>query len=117
MRCPVVDDTPISWKAIPPHTALLSSDGQSVGQVFEVLGSREEDIFHGLIVSVAGQHRVLTSDCVTSIAAAGVMTDHSAVELAALPLYEPEPTYHAELSKGLFGRFRHEHFAKDNDRR
>jgi hypothetical protein len=113
----VPDDTPISWKAIPPHTALLSTDGQNVGQVFEVLGSREEDIFHGLIVTVGGQHRVLTSDCVTGISAAGVETDHSAADLATLPVYEPEPTFHAELSKGLFGRFRHEHFVKDDDRR
>ena len=44
------DDTPISWKAIPPKTPVLSSDGQSAGTVIEVLGSRDEDIFHGLIV-------------------------------------------------------------------
>lgn len=110
------DDTPISWKAIPPKTPLLSSDGQSTGTVTEVLGSRDEDIFHGLIVHVSGQQRVLTSDCVTSISQAGVVTDHTAAELLALPVYTPEPTFHAELTKGHFGRFVHEHFAKDDDR-
>ena len=111
------DDTPISWKAIPPHTAVLGSDGRSAGEVFEVLGNREEDVFHGLIVTVAGHKRVLTSDCVTSISAAGVVTDHTAAELVALPVYTPEATFHAELTKGHFGRFVHEHFTADDDRR
>ncbi|MFI5262249.1 MAG: hypothetical protein ACHQZR_06835 [Candidatus Limnocylindrales bacterium] len=111
------DDTPISWKAIPPHTAVLGSEGRTAGTVFEVLGSREEDVFHGLIVTVAGAQRVLSSDCVTSISAVGVVTDHTAAELEALPVYVPEATFHAELSKGFFGHFRHEHFAKDDDRR
>ena len=110
------DDTPISWKAIPPKTPLLGSDGQTAGTVTEVLGSRDEDIFHGLIVHVSGQERVLTSDCVTSISAAGVVSDHTTAELLALPVYTPEATFHAELSKGLFGRFKHEHFTKDDDR-
>jgi hypothetical protein len=110
------DDTPISWKAIPPNTPLLSSDGQSTGTVTEVLGSRDEDIFHGLIVHVSGHQRVLTSDCVTSISLAGVVTDHTAAELLALPVYTPEATFHAELSKGRFGFFKHEHFTKDDDR-
>ncbi|HXR26987.1 MAG TPA: hypothetical protein VN771_03925 [Candidatus Baltobacteraceae bacterium] len=94
----------------------MSSDGRSTGTVTEVLGSRDEDIFHGLIIHVAGQQRVLTSDCVTSISAAGVVTDHTAAELLALPVYTPEATFHAELSKGFFGRFKHEHFTKDDDR-
>ena len=62
------------------------------------------------------QRRVLTADCVTSISAAGVVTDHSTAELNGLPVYTPEATFHAELSKGLFGRFKHEHFTKDTDR-
>ena len=110
------DDTPISWKAIPPNTPVLTSDGQSTGTVTEVLGSRDEDIFHGLIVHVSGQQRVLTSDCVTSISAAGVVTDHTAAELLALPVYTPEATFHAELTKGHFGHFIHEHFSADDDR-
>ncbi|HXX60190.1 MAG TPA: hypothetical protein VEI48_02745 [Candidatus Sulfotelmatobacter sp.] len=96
---------------------MLSSDGQSAGTVTEVLGSRDEDIFHGLIVHVSGQQRVLTSDCVASISAAGVVTDHTAAELVALPVYTPEATFHAELTKGHFGRFVHEHFTADDDRR
>ena len=42
-------DQPIAWRAVPQDTA-VRSEGQEVGTLYDLLGSDEEDIFHGLRV-------------------------------------------------------------------
>ncbi|MBV8256598.1 MAG: DUF2171 domain-containing protein [Actinobacteria bacterium] len=39
---------PVSWKVVEPGWRVVSSDGQSIGTVHEVLGDLEADIFDGL---------------------------------------------------------------------
>ena len=104
---------PIAWTAIPRDTPVLAEDGQHVGKVIEVLGSREEDVFHGLVIEVAGAQRVLLADGINALMSTGIVTDRSALELAELPPYEPGTSYHAGLSRGLFGHLKSEKFFKD----
>jgi len=106
---------PIAWTAIPSHLPLLDAAGTAVGHVVEVLGSREEDVFHGLIVDVGGTPRVLLADGITALTGRGVITDRSSSDLAELPPYEAGKSYHAELSRGLFGHLKSERFFEDQD--
>ena len=41
---------PVSWKVVEHGWAVVSSDGEEVGKVNEVLGDPEADIFDGLAV-------------------------------------------------------------------
>jgi uncharacterized protein YrrD len=42
---------PVSWKVVEPGWAVVSSDGEEVGTVHEVLGDPEADIFSGIRVN------------------------------------------------------------------
>ena len=111
------DPRPIAWTAIPRTASVFDAQGQRAGTVVEVLGSRDEDVFHGLVVEVAGAQRVLLADGIAALTTAGVATDRSASELAELPPYEAGKSYHAELSKGLFGHLKSERFFEDPEDR
>ena len=41
---------PISYLALQPGTAVLTSDGEEIGKVEHVLADEEEDIFDGLVI-------------------------------------------------------------------
>ena len=104
---------PIAWTAIPPHLGVLDAEGQVAARVVEVLGSREEDVFHGLVVDVGGSRRVLLADGITALTTIGIETDRSSADFATLPAYEPGKSYHADLSRGLFGHLKSERFFED----
>ena len=44
---------PVAWKVVERGWAVVSSDGNEVGRVDEVLGDPEADIFDGLAVGAA----------------------------------------------------------------
>ena len=99
----MTDNDPISWRAIVYGTPVVANDGAQVGTVKEVLGSDEEDIFHGLRVAVDGHKDVmLLADYVSGLTAAAVSADLTPSELQALPAYDETSNYH--LSS--VGRFR-----------
>jgi hypothetical protein len=97
------EELPSSWLAILENTPVLSAGGEETGRVKEVIGSEEEDIFHGIVIT----HGTLTSDVlipganVVSITNKKVDTNLSAEEVRALPAYVEEDTYHL----GYVGRF------------
>ena len=93
---PEAQADPIAWRAIVYDTPVFASDGQRVGVVREVLGSDSEDIFHGLRVELDGdrRHVMLASNDVRSITKARIETSRGSTEIAALPAYEEEATYH-----------------------
>ena len=90
------DPAPISWRTIIYGTAVVSSDGQRVGEVHEVLGDDAEDIFHGLRVSLDGAHRdvMVASGDVDELARDAISVALTKAELEAAPTYEEEATYH-----------------------
>jgi len=54
----VGEGQPLSWKAILEETPVYSSGGDRVGAVHEVLGSDQQDIFHGIVV----RHGLINGD-------------------------------------------------------
>ncbi len=97
------DSQPVAWRSVTYGTPVISSDGETAGEVHEVLGSDADDIFHGLRVALHGGHRdvMLASDDVTGLATTEVRTGLTRAELEALPAYDETATYHV-ASVGLF---------------
>lgn len=44
-------DAPISWMTLEKGTPVLSSDGDEVGKIDEVVADRQKDIFSGVTIS------------------------------------------------------------------
>ncbi len=87
---------PTSWRSIVYGTPVISSDNERVGTVREVLGSDAEDIFHGLRVALAGQHRDVnvSANDVASLAADEVRATLTRSDFEILPTSDDEATYH-----------------------
>lgn len=91
----MTDNDEIAWRAVTYGTPVLSSDGNKVGTVHEMLGSDEEDIFHG--IRLAGdKHRdvMIPSSDIASMNRSAVTTSLSAAEVASLPEYDETATFH-----------------------
>lgn len=106
MKVPESDHTqPVSWLTIRAETPVFSSDGEEVGTVHEVLGSEQDDIFHGIVV----RSGLLGKDSVVPAPQIGAMTDSridlalAAEEVRALEPFREEESYHL----GIVGIFRH----------
>lgn len=87
---------PIAWRSVVYGTPVVSSDGERLGEVREMLGSDADDIFHGIRVALRDGHRdvLVPSDAVTSLSTTDVRTSLTRAELDALPAYEETATYH-----------------------
>jgi hypothetical protein len=92
----VTDPQPISWRTVVYATPVISSDGERVGEVREMLGSDADDIFHGIRVGLSGAgHDVMVpSDAVTNLSTGEVRTSLSRADVAGLPAFEESATYH-----------------------
>lgn len=90
------DEQPVSWRTIVYGTSVISSDDERVGEVYEVLGSDAQDIFHGLRVRLASQGRdvMVAADDVTSMSADGVRTRLTTTQVQAIGDYNETATYH-----------------------
>jgi hypothetical protein len=108
-------DDPIAWLAIAEDEPVRSSDGQDVGTVYDVLGARDEDIFHGIVVHLGRLgHRVLVlADDVSLITRSHVDVSRTSAELHALPVHEEEHTFRLGMT-GLFRK--HPGWTADKDR-
>jgi hypothetical protein len=108
-------ERPIAWRAIVEDEPVRSSDGEDVGTVYDVLGSKEDDIFHGVVVHLGrlGRRVLVLADDVGLIAASHVEVALTSAELHALPPHTDELTFHL----GVTGRFRkHAGWTSDRDR-
>jgi hypothetical protein len=92
----MTDDLPTSWRTIVYGTPVVSSEGERVGEVREVLGSDAEDIFHGLRVKLGRQGRdvMLAADDITSLSADVIGTRLSRADIEAIEDYNETATYH-----------------------
>ena len=107
-------DQPIAWRGVREETA-VRSDGRQVGTVYDILGSDDEDIFHGIVVQLRpGSRRVFVpADDVVLMTASYIDLSLSAVEMAALP----EHTEERQFGLGMVGHFRkHLGWVKEKDR-
>jgi hypothetical protein len=107
-------DEPIAWRAVPEDVE-VRSDGQPVGTLYDLLGSHEEDIFHGIVVKLrSGSRKVFVpADDVVLLTASHVDVALSAAEIGALP----EHTEERGFGLGMVGLFRkHVGWTTEKDR-
>jgi uncharacterized protein YrrD len=77
---------PVSYLALEEGTAVLSADGEELGNVAHVLADEENDIFDGIVISHGlGRHTFADAEQVGEIHERGVMLTLTAAEAEALP--------------------------------
>lgn len=82
------DETPLAWTVMPRHLAVVGSDGSEIGTAESVLGDKEEDIFHGIVLRRDdGELVEVPALRVKKMTERHVVTDLSESDAAALPRY------------------------------
>jgi hypothetical protein len=116
MSDPSIDpEQSIAWRAVAQDTPVRSADGESVGTLFDLLGSDREDIFHGIVVHLGRLgHRVFVpADQVTRITPSHVDVALTSDELHALPPHDEE----RQFDLGMVGFIRkHVGWTREKDR-
>jgi hypothetical protein len=77
----------VAWLAMPEKAPVIGESGEEIGRVEELLGDKEDDIFHGIVVRLArGGHKVeVEADRIPKITTSRVYTNLTADELEHLP--------------------------------
>ena len=83
------EEREVAWLALPEKAPVLDEAGEEIGRAEELLGDREDDIFHGIVVKLAkGGHKVeVRADQIAKITTRRVYTNLAADELEKLPEY------------------------------
>jgi uncharacterized protein YrrD len=77
---------PVSYLTLEQGTAVLSADGEELGDVAHVLADEENDIFDGIVISQGlGRHTFADAEQVAEIHERGVVLTLTAAEAQALP--------------------------------
>ncbi|MDQ3879800.1 MAG: hypothetical protein M3295_01760 [Chloroflexota bacterium] len=84
-------DDPVAWRYVKPGTNVVGPDGEQVGTVDTMLGSDQEDIFHGIAVRIGllGAPRLVRADDVVDMTPAAVTIRLDATALAEAPEHRP----------------------------
>jgi len=90
---------PIAYEVLEKGVGVLASDGVQVGTVHHVVAAPEQDIFHGIVISVPGRgRRFVEAADVASLHEHGVdlhIDSAAAAELpepgGAAPVYDEDP--------------------------
>jgi PRC-barrel domain protein len=100
----------VHYTALERGTAVISSDGQEIGKVVEVLDNLPEHIFDGLIIqTTGGERRFVDAPEVARTAERAVTLNITAAECANLgppPKQGPPAASGGGIMKRLFGRGR-----------
>ena len=83
------EEQEVAWLAMPEKAPVMDEAGQEIGRTEELLGDREDDIFHGIVVKLSRSgHRVeVRADRIPKITTQRVYTDLAPDELEQLPEY------------------------------
>ncbi len=105
------DGVAVHYTALERGTPVISSDGQEIGKVVEVLDNVPEHIFDGLVIqTVGGERRFVDAPEVARTAERAVTLNITAAECADLPAPEKQAPLGGDtgggLIKRLFGRGR-----------
>jgi uncharacterized protein YrrD len=77
---------PVSYLTLEQGAAVLSADGDELGDVAHVLADEENDIFDGIVISQGlGRHTFADAEQVAEIYERGVVLTLTAAEAEALP--------------------------------
>ena len=86
-------EQPVAWRAVPENVD-VRAQGTCVGTLYDLLGSRSEDIFHGIVVKLgSGRQVFVPSDYVSALTVSRVDVELSASEVEALPGYVEERNF------------------------
>jgi hypothetical protein len=98
------EERPLAWTAVLERTPVFAVDGQQVGTVGEVVGSEDDDIFHGIEVGegILGRVVLIPAQNVTEITDRRIATNLTAEAVRALPAYKPGESFQL----GFVGLFR-----------
>lgn len=83
---------PVAWLVVEHGWTVVSSDGEQVGAVKEVLGDQNADIFDGLAVDpgLLKRPKYVPAERVTEIVEGQIALDVSQAEFDALPEFDRE---------------------------
>jgi hypothetical protein len=83
------EEQEVAWVAMPDKAPVMDEAGQEIGRAEGLLGDKEGDIFHGIVVKLSrGGHRVeVRADRIPKITTQRVYTDLASEELEQLPEY------------------------------
>jgi hypothetical protein len=81
------EEREVAWLAMPEKAPVMGESGEEIGRMEEVLGDKEDDIFHGIVLKLArGGHKVeVAADRIPKITTRRIYTDLAADELERLP--------------------------------
>jgi hypothetical protein len=79
----------VAWLAMPEKAPVMGEAGEEIGRAEELLGDREDDIFHGIVVKLSrnGQLVEVRADRIPKITNRRIYTDLASDELEQLPEY------------------------------
>lgn len=104
---PADDGHAVHYTALERGTPVVSSDGEEVGRVVEVLDNFREHIFDGLLIQAAGgERRFVDAPEVARTAERAVTLNITAAECADLPPPPKQGPGGGGVVKKLFGRRR-----------
>ena len=83
------EEREVAWLALPEKAPVMDQAGDEIGRAEELLGDKEDDIFHGIVVRLArgGRNVEVRADRIPKITTRRVYTDLAADELEQLPEY------------------------------
>lgn len=83
----VDEEREVAWLAMPEKAPMVGESGEEIGRMEELLGDKEDDIFHGIVLELARSgHKVeVQADRIPKITTRRVYTDLAADELERLP--------------------------------
>ncbi len=83
------DETPVAWTALRRQATVVGADGSEIGTLEEVLGDRDDDIFHGLVVKRGsdGERVELPAAHVKKMTEQHIVTDLDSVGAGSLSAY------------------------------
>ena len=84
------DEQEVAWLAMPEKAPVMGEAGEEIGRAEGLLGDKEDDIFHGIVLKLArGGHKVeVAADRIPKITTRRIYTDLTADELEQLPEYK-----------------------------
>lgn len=84
---------PVSWLLIEPGWAVVAADGTEIGEIEELIGDAESDIFNGLAVSTGlfAKPKYVPAERVAEITEGAVKLDLPADALEHLDDHEQQP--------------------------
>jgi hypothetical protein len=82
------EERQVAWTAMPEHAPVVAADGTEIGKTEQVLGDRDDDIFHGVVIRRDdGEMIEIAARRIKRMTAKHVITDLGTDEAEGMPPY------------------------------